>query len=303
MSDTDSLRRFLFESEPLRGHVVKLDSAWRQLRAHQQYPPEIEVLLGEAACATVLLAATLKFQGSLTLQITGSGRVRLLVVQCTHDFGVRGVARLRDDVPEVAVAGRNEDFHALLGEGQVTVSIDTGEGGAPYQGIVPLQGASLAQCLEQYFGQSEQLPTRLALRAEGSRAAGLLLQQLPASAVVSDAQRVQEIWATAGAAIDRLPPGALLQDDAASLLRVCFANEDVRLFAPVRVRFECRCSPERVAGLLQSLGAAEVRSVLAEQGAVTVTCEFCQRPYRFDAVDVERLFAPGAMSDGPTSIN
>jgi molecular chaperone Hsp33 len=293
----DTLRRFLFENQPLRGHVVKLSAAWTALRAHQSYPAAIESLLGQAVCATALLAGTLKFQGSLTLQITGSGLVRLLVVQCTHDFGLRGVVRLREGPP-------GEDFRALLGEGQVTVSIDTGEGGPPYQGIVPLQGTTLAQCLEQYFGQSEQLPTRLLLAADDSCAAGLLLQQLPARSDAPDTTGiVEETWAAAGASIDRLSARALLQDDAVALLHECFAAVDLRLFAPVPVRFECRCGPQRVAGLLRSLGADEVRSVLAEQGAVTVTCEFCQRPYRFDAVDVERLFASGAMPDAPTSIN
>lgn len=304
----DSLRRFLFENQPLRGHVVKLEEAWRGLRAHQRYPAAIESLLGEAVCATALLAATLKFSGSLTLQITGSGRIRLLVVQCTHDFGLRGVVRLRDvptDIAGEAVGeATDEGFRALLGEGQVTVSIDTGTGGLPYQGIVPLQGATLAECLEQYFGQSEQLPTRLALAADGLRAAGLLLQQLPMqSAAEQFVARVGETWAAAGASIDRLPRAALLQQDAEALLRECFADEDLRLFAAVPMRFECRCSPQRVAGLLRSLGADDVRAVLAEQGAVTVTCEFCQRPYRFDAVDVERLFASGTSPDAPTSIN
>ena len=303
-SDGDCLRRFLFENQPVRGHVVKLDTAWREMREHQQYPPEIVALLGEAACAVTLLAATLKFQGRLTLQLTGSGRVRLLVVQCSHDFGLRGVVRLRDDAPSAPPAAANEDFHALLGDGQVAVSIDTGEGGAPYQGVVPLQGASLAECLEQYFDQSEQLPTRLALAAVPDRAAGLLVQQLPGhTASPDDAERVRETWARAGASIDRLTSAELLQDDVEALLGECFADEDLRLFASVPVRFECRCSPQRVAGLLRSLGAAEVREVLAEQGAVTVTCEFCQRPYRFDAVDVEQLFAGGAAPDGPLSIN
>jgi molecular chaperone Hsp33 len=293
----DTLRRYLFENLPLRGHVVKLAPAWEALRAHQSYPAAIESLLGQAVCATALLAGTLKFQGSLTLQITGSGLVRLLVVQCTHDFALRGVVRLRD------LPG-GDDFRALLGDGQVTVSIDTGEGGPPYQGIVPLQGTTLAECLEQYFAQSEQLPTRLRLAADSRCAAGLLLQQLPTQNDALDTQRlVQESWTAAGAALDELSARVLLEGDAATLLRECFADEDLRLFEPVPVRFECRCSPQRVAGLLRSLGADEVRSVLAEQGAVTVTCEFCQRPYRFDAVDVERLFAAGAMPDAPTSIN
>jgi molecular chaperone Hsp33 len=287
------LRRFVLDAHPVRGHWVQLGEAWRELHSHQGHPQAVEALLGESVTAAVLLAATLKFQGTLTLQLAGNGRVGLLVAQCTHDFRLRGVARV-DSVP---VAG--DGFHELVGDGRLTVTIESEERAARYQGIVPLAGASLAGSLENYFATSEQLPTRLALAADGERAAGLLLQKLPAPASgEAEGAEAQSIWEDLEAGMLLLPDELLLHGAADATLRSVFATHDCRLFAGQKVRFECRCSTGRVESVLRSLGAEEVRTVLEEQGAVTVTCEFCQRQYRYDAIDVERLFLPDA---GPAS--
>src|SRR5688572_14484724 len=205
----NQVRRFIIENQPVRGYWVDLDSAWQDLRAHQHYPRPVQDLLGEAVSASVLLAATLKFEGTLTLQLEGKGDVRLLVAQCSNDFRVRAVARMRDDDdsdsdgprasvglgaslgvgvdPLGAIAHLNgtgmpvgESFHRLVGDnGRVIVTIEGTDKGMRYQGIVPLAGDSLAECLEAYFATSEQLPTRVRLGANGSRAVGLLVQKLP----------------------------------------------------------------------------------------------------------------------------
>ena len=271
----------------MRGHWVQLGDAWRELHAHQQHPPAVEALLGECVTAAVLLAATLKFHGTLTLQLAGSGRLALLVAQCSHDFRLRGMARAEAPPPAEA------DFRALVGDGRLTVTIEAEERAARYQGIVPLEGATLAASLESYFATSEQLPTRLALSADAHGAAGLLLQKLPASASgEARAAEVQHVWEELEAGVRRLPRELLLHGGVDAVLRSVFAAHDCRLFAPQPVRFECRCSAARVAGMLRALGRAELQAVLAEQGAVSVTCEFCQRQYRFDAIDVEGLFRP-----------
>ena len=291
--DPGALRRFVLESHPVRGHWVQLGEAWRELHGHQGHPAAVEALLGETVTAAVLLAATLKFQGTLTLQLAGSGRVGLLVAQCTHDFRLRGVARV--DSPPAAEAR----FRDLVGDGRLTVTIESEERAARYQGIVPLEGASLAASLENYFATSEQLPTRLALAADGERAAGLLLQKLPAAASgEAEGAEAQRIWEDLEAGMLLLPEGLLLHGSVDATLHSVFATHDCRLFAPQPVRFECRCSAGRVESVLRSLGAEEMRAVLEEQGAVTVTCEFCQRQYRYDAIDVERLFRPDV---GPAS--
>ncbi|MFO1401522.1 MAG: Hsp33 family molecular chaperone HslO [Steroidobacteraceae bacterium] len=293
-SDPGELRRCVLEAHPVRGHWVRLGEAWRELHAHQQHPPAVEALLGECVTAAVLLAATLKFHGTLTLQLAGSGRLGLLVAQCTHDFRLRGMARA-DAAPPAGT-----DFRALVGDGRLTVTVEAEERAARYQGIVPLEGATLAASLENYFATSEQLPTRLALAADAHGAAGLLLQKLPAPASgEAGGAAVQGIWEDLEAGVLLLPRELLLQGGVDATLRSVFATHDCRLYAPQPVRFECRCSPERVAGMLRSLGRAELQSVLAEQGAVSVTCEFCQRRYRYDAIDVEGLFLPDPGSAAP----
>ena len=298
MDESDQLRRFILEEHPVRGHWVHLGAAWRQLRAHQHYPPAIEALLGETVTAAVLLAATLKFDGRLTLQLTGSGPVGLLVAQCTHDFRIRAVAQ-----HDAKVSG-DGTFRDLVGNGRLVVTIETGERASRYQGIVPLDGASMGECIARYFATSEQLPTRLSLAADATTAAGVLIQKLPErDSGEARSGRLEQVWDDLQQGLAALTSGQLLAGAVdESLQRLCGAY-DCRLFAATAVSHACGCSPERVAELLRSLGAEEVRSVLAEQGAVSVTCEFCQRPYRFDAVDVERLFAPGAVPAGPASIN
>jgi molecular chaperone Hsp33 len=294
------LRRFVLERHPVRAFWVRLDEAWCELRGLQRHAPAVETLLGEAVTASVLLAATLKFHGKLTLQLQGTGPVRLLVAQCTHDFQIRAVAHADE------AAGTAVGFRDLVGEGgRLAVTIEADERTARYQGIVALEGQTLAACLENYFASSEQLPTRIALAVGAERATGVLLQRLP----IPDAQGEALAALSHGAWEDlQLKLAALgaprLQSDPVEevLQRICGVHEG-RLFASTPVRFACNCSRGRVGQLLHALGSQEVREVLAEQGAVTVTCEFCGRPYRFDAIDVQGLFAGGAQQEAPGSVN
>ncbi|HKT72452.1 MAG TPA: Hsp33 family molecular chaperone HslO [Steroidobacteraceae bacterium] len=303
----DEVRRFIVENRPVRGHWVRLEGAWRELRAHKEYPEPVRELLGQAVAASVLLAATLKFNGTLTLQLRGNGAVKLLVAQCTHDFRLRAVANF----DEAAVDGVTSEsqggaaFRRLVGsEGRIVVTIESEEKNQRYQGIVPLTGASLADSLETYFASSEQLPTRVLLAADSERGVGVLVQKLPDPAN-ADESDMKEIWEDAQRGIERLNTTDLLMRPVEELLERGFAAHDMRLFKGAPVQFECRCSEGRVSSLLRALGADEVRDVLKEQGAVTVTCEFCHRPYRFDAVDVEALFAEGPADEGgrPQSIH
>jgi len=250
----------------------------------------------------VLLAATLKFRGTLTFQLQGDGAVGLLVAQCSHDFRLRAVARC-DEAAVRQLSGetrRGTLFRRLVGaEGRITVTVEAEETSLRYQGVVPLSGSSLGQSLEAYFASSEQLPTRVLLAADATRGAGMLVQKLPADA---ESEETVEAWALAQAGIARLTPARLLAGGVEELLPCVFPGQDLRLFRGTSVRFQCRCSQGRVAALLRALGAEEVRDVLQEQGAVTVTCEFCQRPYRFNPADVEALFSE-APPDGSNAIH
>ncbi len=285
---TDRVRRFLLEEHPIRGQFVQLESSWAALREHASYPAPVRDLLGEATAAAVLLASTLKFDGSLTLQMQGDGAVRLLVAQCTHDFHIRSVAHF--DAARVA-----PDFGSLAGGGLVTVTVESVERGAPYQGIVPLSGASLAECIDGYFASSEQLPTRVRLASDAARAGGILVQQLPG--IEADAA-----WERLRGQVAGLGAQDILYAAPDSLVQRTASIDDVRLFAGSSVTFRCRCSRERVLGVLRSLGEAEVQSVLQEQGKVTVTCDFCHRPYIFDAIDVAQIFGPPSVP-APQGIN
>jgi molecular chaperone Hsp33 len=301
--DAGELRRFLLEGHPLRGHWVRLGPAWQELRSRRAYPPLVEALLGEAASAAVLLAATLKFAGTLTMQFAGSGRVRLLVAQCTDDFRLRAVAH--HDLAD----GEAVDFEELVGAGNLVVTVQSDTSAASYQGIVPLAGATLGECLERYFESSEQLPTRLKLVADPARAGGMLLQRLPAGGADAASGEgagalLQGAWEDLQTGLAALAPETLLVASAEMVVRSVAGEHDCRLFGATPVSFACRCSPGRVAGLVRSLGIDEAHAALAEQGALTVTCEFCGRDYRYDAVDVEQLFASGtAVQQGPTSFN
>jgi molecular chaperone Hsp33 len=308
----DQVRRFIFENQPVRGHWVHLESAWRELRAHATYPPAVTELLGQAVVASVLLAATLKFRGTLTFQLEGNGAVSLLVAQCTHDFRVRAVARCDEAaVRALTAAGAGSRpgaalFRPLAGDaGRITVTVEAEEKSLRYQGIVPLSGGSLAESLEAYFASSEQLPTRVLLTADETHGAGMLVQKLPGAEVpdADESSAVREAWEGAQRGIALLGPGGFGKRSIEELLAQGFPGHDLRLFRGTPVRFECRCSEGRVAGLLRALGPEEVREVLEEQGAVTVTCEFCHRPYRFDSVDVEALFADGPDSLGSDAIH
>ena len=285
---TDRVRRFLLEEHPVRGQLVQLEASWAALREHASYPAPVRDLLGEATAAAVLLASTLKFDGSLTLQMQGDGAVRLLVAQCTHDFRIRAVAHF--DAQRVG-----PDFAQLAGSGRIMVTVESVERGAPYQGIVPLAGASLAECIDGDFATSEQLPTRVRLAADGMRAGGLLVQQLPGV-------EASEAWNRLCTHSAGLGAHDLLYAAPEALVRRSASIDDVRLFSGSAVRFECRCSRDRVLGVLRSLGEAEVQDVLREQGKVTVTCDFCHRPYVFDAIDVAQVFGPPGIP-APSGIN
>ncbi len=295
----DRVRRFIFEKQPVRGHWVRLSDAWRELRAHARYPQPVEELLGEAVAAAVLLASSLKFRGTLTFQLQGNGAVRLLVAQCTHEFRLRALARF----DEAGVA-HGATFRQLAGSGgRLTVTIEADEKGTRYQGVVPLEGSSLAESLEAYFGSSEQLPTRVLVAANGEGCAGLLVQKMPGTAGTAAAAEGEEAWVDAQRAIGRLHSAELLDRPVEQLLERAFAGHDLRLFRGSAVQFECRCGEGRVASLLRAMGEEEIREVLREQGSVVVICEFCQRPYRFEKADVDALFSEEIGSTGPDNIH
>ena len=276
----DSLHRFIFEHIAVRGELVQLDRTWRTVLERRSYPAPVRQLLGEAVAATALLYATIKFRGRLTLQLQGEGPVHLLVVQCNDRGELRALARWHD-----LAAGTEPAL--LCAGGTMTVTVEPDQGQDRYQGIVQLDSGDVKGALERYFAQSEQLPTRFQLACTERGAAGLLLQRLPGAVESADDwTRIQQLGATVTAP-------ELLTLDPASLLRRLFNEDTVRLFRPQPLSFRCSCSRARTAAMLKALGRDEVEDILAEQGAVTVSCEFCGLEQSFDAVDVAQLYEGG----------
>jgi molecular chaperone Hsp33 len=302
MHDRDSLHRFMFEHYPIRGQLVHLDAAWRALIEHREYPAGIRDTLGQATAASLLLASTIKFKGELSLQLQGDGPVHLMLVQCTDGLGVRGLARYREEG-----VGKLE-FDALFGNGNLTVTLETESAAQRYQGIVPITGSRLSDALQLYFENSEQLPTRLWLHADADGASGMLLQRLPAEGAAARAGAVQpadveDAWRRVQLIGDTLTAEELCTLADQEILHRLFNEDDVRLYEAAPVYFRCRCSRERVTGMLQGLGEQEIRAVVAERGEVEVRCDFCNRAYTFDAVDVAQLFNAGVAADSGNSLH
>jgi molecular chaperone Hsp33 len=276
----DTLQRFLFEHAPIRGEVAHLDATWRAVLERHDYPPVLRKILGELMAAGALLAATLKFDGSIILQLQGSGPVKLIVVECTSEQTLRATAKWTGELADGA------GLAELLGDGRFVITLIPGDGRQSYQGVVAIDPAGVAASLEQYMHRSEQLDTRLWLAAGEERAAGLLLQKLPERDDVDD-----DSWNRATQLAATITAPELLQLPAQKLLHRLYHEDDIRLFDPRPVSFRCSCSRDRVAAMLRMLGYAEVRSILEERDQVEVTCEFCNRAYRYDSVDAEQLFA------------
>ena len=287
----DTLHRFLLEGLGIRGELVHLDATWRSVLARRSYPEPLRSVLGECLGATALLAATIKFDGTLTLQARGvRGPVSLLVVEATGTRTLRGLARFRD-------LGEASVLPELIGDACLAITVDPGADADRYQGIVEVDEATLSGVIEQYFARSEQLPTKLWLACDGASVAGLLLQKLPAgdAVAVDDTERA-EAWERSIMLAETVTERELLDLDAHTLLRRLFVTEGCRVFQPERWGFACTCSRERVRATLQSLGRSECESIVEDEGTVDVTCEFCGASYGFDVVDVAELFAAGAVA-------
>ncbi len=292
--DEDVLQRFLLERAGVRGVFVRLGATWREVASRAEYPPALHALLGEALAASALLTGNIKLDGALSIELKSSGALRLLFAECNDQGRLRGLARWTDPLPEPLAL-------AALPAGSMAITIGNVERGQRYQGLVDVQQASLAAALENYFAQSEQLPARILLAADGTQAVGLMLQQLPADgghdAVDDDDAwpRVLQLTATLGAQ-------ELLGSTPEQLLYRLYHEESVRLFAPRALAFGCSCSRERVSGMLRTLGRGEVEAALAARGdEIEVICEFCARVYHFDRIDAEHLLSASAAAVAPVT--
>ena len=301
---TDQLKKYLLEDRSVRVQAVRLTDTWKAVQANHDYPPAITHLLGELVAASTLLAANIKFDGSLVLQIQGDGPIALLVVECRSDLSLRATVKVREG-HEVPADG---DMQSLLnpgGNGRFIVVLDPQHkvpGQQAYQGIVPLEGETVAEALQHYMKASEQLDTRLWLGADADHAAGMLIQRLPhhggSDTTTLSEQAATETWDRATALATTLKRDELLTTEIDTLIHRLFWEETLVAFDPLPVRWHCPCTRERVANMLRSLGQVEVDDILAERGQVEVACDFCGKPYVFDAVDCAALFTGSQQANG-----
>lgn len=289
---SDQLNKYLFADQSTRVQHVKLDTAWQEGLQHQSYPKCVQNLLGELLAAATLLAGNLKFDGSFILQIQGDGPIALLVVECSSEMQVRATVSLREgqDIPH---DGNVQSLLNANGQGRCVVVLmpDQKNGDfAPYQGIVPLEGNSVAEILEAYMRNSEQLDTRLWLSADDKRCSGMLLQRLPGQGGNQQLSDTLETWERGLSLASTITQDELLELNAAQLIHRLFWQESLNSYEPQEVVWHCPCSRERVADMLKMLGSEEVESILSTQETVHVACNFCGKPYEFDAVDCAGLF-------------
>ncbi|BBB27836.1 Hsp33 family molecular chaperone HslO [Amphritea japonica] len=290
MSSSDQLQRVLFEQADIRSVLTGLEQSYQQAIEHHQYPALINKLLGEMMAAVSLLSATLKFDGRLLLQAQSENQVKVLMAECNHQRDLRAIARFDGELPEQA------EFCELLRGGQLVITIEPDQG-KRYQGVVPLEGEQLSDCLEAYFSRSEQLPTQIHLVADEQRAAGFLLQVMPAK---GDSQTD---WEHFSFLASTLTDEELLELDNATILHRLFHEEDCRLYDPEALQFNCDCSRKRTADALRYLTQDELEEIVREEGSIDVNCQFCNERYSFDQADITLMFSDSANIKGSDQLH
>lgn len=279
MKQTDTLQRFIFEHANIRGEIVHIEKTYQTLMSQRNYPAMVKHLLGEAVVSCLLLASSIKFEGSLNLQFQGDSRLPILLVQCDHELNVRAYAKYAENLEIEAYA------NAFL-EGQMALLINQYNQTQVYQSVVPIQSTSMADNLMAYFAQSEQIATKVWLAVNDEKAAGMLLQLMPGQ----ESLQREEFWEYAVQLGQTVKEEELLTLDNETLLHRLYHETELRLFEPRATRFQCRCSKVKMEQVMVSLGEEEALDIVKEQGQVEITCDFCNQNYAFDAIDVTLLF-------------
>ncbi len=280
----DASQRFIFDNTDIRGEIVRLHTSVQQCVQGKGYPDAVSALLGQFLAASALLSTTIKFDGRLVIQARSEGEIAVIMGECSSAGELRGIARYAQ--PPVS-----DRFDALLTNGTLVITIDTRKG-EPYQGIVALEGESLAQCLQAYFTQSEQLGSVFYFAGDRESVVGLMLQQLPAQ-VEKDPDARRAHWEHCATLARTITDEELLQLSNADILHRLYHQEPLRVFPPRALRFACSCSRERTARALSAMGRQEIEEIIAERGGVEISCEFCGTEYNFGPGELALLFEGG----------
>lgn len=282
MTVKDTLHPFIFDNTDIRGNVVQLGSSFQSALQHQRLPKVIHHALGELIAASVCLISTLKMDGALILQLQGKGKLKLLVVECDSNLNIRATAKFDDDISD-------ESFLSLVDDGQFVISL-LQKDQQPYQGIVALEGGSIAAMLENYMRRSQQVETALWLFADDTHASGMLIQKLPKQKVDVEGNVDEDAWQRIHQLTSTITQEELSTLPATTVLQRLYHEETVRLFDARNVKAQCSCSNETVANMLVMVGRQEVDSIITEQGTVQINCDFCNKHYVFDENEVDEVF-------------
>ena len=280
INHADIRTRFIFDDMPVRGLHVRLENVWKHIVGQKHYLAAIRRALGELLAAGALLSGNLKTDGTLIVHVQGQGRLKMLVVEATSDQTVRATARW----DETAEINDDESLTDLLGSNSVFVLTLQPKDAEPWQGVVPLEGGSIAQMLINYTKRSEQLDTQIVLASSDDACGGLLVQRLP------ETEPDAASWEHVGTLVQTLTPEELTGLDAQHVLYRLFHETPPRVFDPESIEFACTCSRGKVSDMLLMLGGEEVGGVVAEQGSIQIDCDFCHAKYVFDETDVNALF-------------
>ena len=279
MKESDTLQRFIFEHANIRGEIVHIEQTYQTIMNQRYYPPMVKNLLGEAIVSCLLLASSIKFEGSLSLQFQGDERLPLLLVQCDHELNIRAFAKFAENLEII-------DYANAFLNGQMVLNINQNNQTNSYQSMVPIQATSMSENLMTYFAQSEQIATRVWLAVNDDMAAGMLLQLMPGQ----DTVQREQFWEYAVQLGQTVSEEELLTLDNQTLLYRLYNETEVRVFDSRSTRFKCRCNPERMKQVITILGEQEAKEIIKEQGVVTVNCDFCNQKYTIDPIDVTMLF-------------
>lgn len=279
MNQNDTLQPFIFEEAEIRGEIVHINQSYQQILTQQPYPDMLKQLLAEALVSCLLMASSIKFEGSLSLQFQGDKRIPLLLVQCDHQMNIRGFAKFEEGLSTEAYAA------AFLG-GQMALTINQYNQTQSYQSIVSIQSTSMAENMMHYFAQSEQLSTRIWLAVGEAQAAGMMLQLMPDN----DSEQRELFWEYATQLGQTVTEEELLSLENETLLHRLYHETTLRLFEPKPLQFKCQCSKEKMMQIIRVIPQDEAKQLLEEEGRIKITCDFCHKHYEFDSIDVALLF-------------
>ncbi len=279
MYEKDNLQKFIFEHANIRGEIVHIENTLQVILNQREYPKLVEKLLAEAILSCLLLCSSIKFEGRLDLQFQGDERLPLLLVQSDHNLNIRAYAKFSQDVG-------TGDYAAAFLNGQMSITISQDKKNNVYQSIIPIQSTSMSENLMHYFAQSEQLSTQLWLAVGEGRAAGMMLQLMPGQ----DSEQREQFWEYAVQLGQTVKDEELLNLDNQTLLHRLYHETELRLYESKPTAFKCRCNQEKMLQALTILGENEAEEILEEEGKIDVSCDFCNKTYSFDSIDISVLF-------------